>query len=140
MADSAEYQTLLNKQSETRSEYTACENRIGEYDYLLGRLRPVKQTLQEQKSNFSSIKKSDKNIINEKYAWKGVNYNDFKSSGDELEQVNNDYYKNTLDYLLDSINDEITRIENKRMQEKSLLGYLGSALNSIANEIENFLN
>ncbi len=138
--DMSQYNSLVRRRNTARNQYNACSNRIEECNYLLRRLRKAKERVAEQKRQFKTIKKEDEKIYKEKYEWEGQNYNSFKVKGDVAVDRNEDYYKNTLDYVLDSINNEITRIENKRMQEYGLLGRLGSTINSLANKIENFFN
>ena len=135
-----EYNNLVNQKKSKQKQYNACEDRIEEYDYLLKRLKAAKETVSAQKSSFSKIKKDDKNTVKEKYKWKGSNYNKFKSKGSSMMDENDTYYNKSIDYVLDSLNNEITRIENLKMDEYGLLGKLGSAINSLANKIENFFN
>lgn len=140
MANDAEYNSLVNQKRDAQSEYAACEKRIQNCDYLLGRLRPVKEAISELKDAFKDTKKLDKDLSKEKLDWKGSTYDDFINKMDTLKNANDTYYKNSLDRILDSINDEITRIENQRMEECGMLGRLGSWINSLSNKIENFFN
>lgn len=140
MADNAEYNKLVSQRNSARAQYNSCSSRINDCDELLRRLRKAKTAIKEQKETFKSIKKSDKNISKEKHDWEGSTYNSFKKKMGSLVDENEYYYKNSLDHVLDAINDEITRIENKKNDEKGLLGRLGSWINSLSNEIENFFN
>ncbi|MBE6801981.1 MAG: DUF5082 domain-containing protein [Ruminococcaceae bacterium] len=138
--DVNQYNNLVRRRNTARRQYNACSDRIEECNYLLRRLRRAKERVAEQKRTFKTIKKEDSKIYKEKYDWEGKKYNSFKVKGEVAVDLNEDYYKNTLDYVLDSINNEITRIENKRMNEYGLLGRLGSTINSLGNKIENFFN
>lgn len=138
--DMQEYNSLVARKNRTQNRYNACSDRIGECDYLLRRLRSARDQVAAQKRSFKTIKREDKDIYEEKYDWEGSKYNSFKIKGDVAIDMNEDYYDNTLDYVLDSLNNEITRIQNKRMEEYGLLGDLASALNSLGNKIRNFFN
>lgn len=140
MSDNAEYDRLVSQKSSAQSQYNACSSRIENCDYLLRRLRPAKESIVELKEAFKNNKKADKNLYDEKHEWKGSTYDLFISKMSALIEANDIYYKNSVDYVLDSLNDEITRIENQRMKDYGLLGKLGSWINSLSNEIENFFN
>lgn len=138
--DVNEYNRLVRQRRNARSQYNACSDRIENYDYLIRRLKSAKERVAEQKRTFNTINKEDKKIYKEKYDWEGQKYNSFKIKGEVATDFNDDYYKNTLDYVLDSINNEITRLQNERMEEYGLLGQLGSKINSLGTKIENFFN
>lgn len=140
MSNNAEYDNLVREKSNAQSQYNTCSSRIENCDYLLRRLRPAKESISELKEAFKNNKKLDQNMSEENHDWKGSTYNTFNSKMNTLIDVNDRYYKNSIDYILDSLNDEITRIENLRMSEYGLLGKLGSWINSLENKIENFFN
>lgn len=140
MSNDAEYHSLVNQKTNAQAQYKACETRIKNYDYLLSRLKPSKNALSELKESFKGCNKIDKDLYKDKFEWKGSTYNDFSLRMENLIDVNKEYLKHSLDRILDSINDEITRIENKKMEDYGLLGRLGSWINSLANKIENFFN
>lgn len=140
MSNNAEYDNLVSQKSSAQSQYNACSSRIENCDYLLRRLRSAKESIVELKEAFKVNKKLDKNLHEEKHDWKGSTYSSFSSKMSSLIDVNDIYYKDSIDHILDSLNDEITRIENQRMSEYGLLGRLGSWINSLANKIENFFN
>ena len=138
--DRGEYNRLVNQKKSKQRQYNQCAARIEENEYLLRRLKPVRDTVAAQKKEFKQIKKEDKNTVKEKYSWEGKNYNDFKSKGNSMMDENEYYYKYSIDYVLDSLNNEITRIENNIMKEYGLLGSLGASINSLTNKIANFFN
>lgn len=140
MADSAEYNKLVNEKRNAQKQYNACKDRIEDCNYLIQRLKRAKSTLTEQKSNYKSIKQQDSATISKNYKWEGTQYNRFKTLGNSLLDEDNYYYKNEIDRVLDSINDEITRLENQQMKDYGVLGQLGSWINSLGNKIENFFN
>lgn len=140
MADQAEYDSLVNQRKNARARRDACQRRINEYDYLLGRLRPAKESIADLKKDFKKNKKADEKLYDKKHDWEGSTYNSFKSKMGTLMSENESYYKYSLDHVLDSLNNEITRIENLRLKEYGLLGEIGSWINSLSNKIENFWN
>ena len=137
----SDYDDLVSQRNNTQAKYNACQRRINSIDAKLRRLRPVKQTLTEKKASFRTLKKEDEQTVNGKYSWKGNTYEKtFKTKGEEMVREDQSFIDGPLDLMLDSINNEITRLENERMNEFGLLGRLGSALNSLKNKIENFFN
>lgn len=140
MSDNAEYNRLVNQKQTAQGQYNACANRIGDYDYLLRRLKQKKEWVADLKEAYKDHKKATQKIHDEDHDWKGSTYRSFSAKMDSVESADERYYKYTLDYVLDSLNNEITRIENLRMNEYGLLGQLGSKINSLVNKIENFFN
>lgn len=140
MSNNAEYDSLISQKSSAQSQYNACSLRIENCDYLLRRLRLAKESIVELKEAFKSNKKLDKNLREERRDWKGSTNNSFSTKMSTLIDANDSYYKDSIDHILDSLNNEITRIENQRMSEYGLLGRIGSWINSLANKIENFFN
>lgn len=140
MAQNDEYDSLCRQRDQTRAAYRRSEDKIEYYDYLLGRLRPVKNTVSGLKDSFRDIKRTDEKLMDAKREWTGQQYSDFLVKGADVEGSNNYYYTYVLDHVLDELNNEITRIENLRLKEYGILGSLGAKLNSLANAIENFFN
>lgn len=140
MPQNDEYNSLCRQRDNTRNAYNNSERKIEEYDYLLGRLRPVKNTVSSLKDRYKQIKKDDARLMDKKREWDGQTHSDFQVLGQDVEGSNEYYYKYVLDHVLDSLNDEITRIENLRLKEYGILGQLGAKLNSLVNAIENFFN
>lgn len=140
MSKQEEYNELLREQEQTQSAYNSTEAKIEELEHILKRLKAAKTEISDMKRDYKDIKKSNKNIINEDYEWTGSNYDEFLAKGSSLMDEDTYYYKHVLDHVLDSLNDEITDIENKKNEQYGILGDLLSALNSIGNAIENFFN
>ncbi len=140
MSDNAEYDKLVSQKRSAQSRYNSCQSRIDNCNYLLRRLRKAKESISDLKKSFKDNKKLDEKLRKEKCDWEGFTYDSFKSKMSTLIDTNDDYFKGSIDKVLDSLNNEITRIENKRMSEYGLLGELGSWINSLANKIENFFN
>ena len=140
MAQNDEYDSLCKQRDNTRRAYQNSENKIEDYDYLLRRLRNTKNTVSELKDQYKQLKRTDEKLLDGKRSWTGQQYDAFLRKGNNVEGDNNYYYKYVLDYVLDQLNNEITRIENLRLTEYGILGQLGAKLNSLVNAIENFFN
>lgn len=135
-----EYKALKAQQRTARNRYQASQERIEDYDYRIRRLKRTKETVREQKSRFKSLKKEDERVVEAKRSWEGETQKRFKEKASEMIDENDYFYKHSLDHVLDGVNDEITRLENKRNAEYGVLGDIASLLNSLANRIENFFN
>lgn len=140
MGTNEEYNSLVNQKESKQRQYNATQDRIEECDYLLRRLKKAKETLSSQKSTFRKIKRADQDLVDKGYDWTGSTHSAFLSKGGSMEQEDEYYLGHSLDYVLDSLNNEITRIENKRNREYGILGELASAINWLGNKIENFFN
>ena len=140
MPDNSEYNQLVKERNSKQSQYNACSSRISNYEGRIKRLKAQKTAVTELKDLYKIHKKITKDIHEEEHQWTGSTYNKYHSKMNNVETADDYYYRNSLDFVLDSINNEITRLENLKMQEYGLLGRLGSALNSLANKIENFFN
>ena len=141
MGTQEDYNALIRERDRTRSQYRSCESRIESCEYELRRLRPVKENISALKSRFKALRKDEKRLASGKTAsWKGDTRQAFLRGLEDAGWEADYYYKNTLDYALDAVNDRITALENQVMNEYGLLGRLGSALNYIGSKIENFFN
>ena len=140
MADQSEYNQLVNERASARRQYNDCARRIENYEYILKSFRQAKGSVVDLKSSFKETKKKDSKMLKDKHKWEGSTYNKFKKKMDKVNSVNEDYYEKSLDHVLDSLNNKITEYENKRLRERGLLGRLGSWINSLSNQIENWVN
>lgn len=140
MANDEEYYQLIYQRSNAQSQYNSCESRIENCDYLLQRLKSARSSISEIKKSFEGNKKLDKELYEENHDWKGSTYSAFDTKMVTLNEANESYYQNSIDYVLDALNDEITRITNQRMSEYGLLGQIGVWLNNLSNRINNYFN
>lgn len=140
MSTNDEYNALVSELESVRSEYYAAQKRIDRYEGLLDRLKPIKTEVSKLKSSFNSQVKTPDERGKESNKWEGTQYEGFQYEVEDIEIENKEYYRGSLDHVLDSINDEITRLENLCLNEYGLLGKLGGMINSLANSIENFFN
>ena len=140
MSENEEYNELCRRIEQKRKERIAAEARIKKYDELLDRLKPVKKEIASIKYTFNYYVMVQDEYGKESSLWEGEQYQAFEREMDDVNGENKTYYHKSLDRVLDSLNDEITRIENLRLQEYGLLGDLISAINWLGNKIENFFN
>lgn len=140
MSDNAERDKLQKEQKQVGKQRDACAERIQDYEYRIKQLKKAKESVSDLKKDFNSNQKLDKKLYKEKKEWEGSNHDQFKSNMEILVAQNEDYYKNGLDKVLDALNDEITRLENKLNDDRGLWGWLCSKFNSLGNEIEKMFN
>lgn len=134
-----QYNNLNNQKSSTESQISSVQNENRLLNEQIDRLYQVKEIIKTEKGEFDDIKKSVEQIIDEGYEWKGDTYDKFKSNGSYLKEDNNSYY-NSIDDVLDAVNDKITELENRIYSNEGLLGQLQSWWNSLCNSIENLFN
>ena len=140
MASNATYQNLRWQKRNAEAQRDNYQRQINALQYKISRLKSVKKIIERQKNDFNSIKTTSKKIIEGEYDWYGTQYEKYKTLGQDVIWANDAYYKNVLDYTLDSLNDEITRLENEVLTTKGLMGRVFSWINSLSNQIENFFN
>lgn len=141
MSDNAEYDKLLDEKSRRQREYNACSSRIDDCNYLIERLRAARDTVSDLKDQFKNeVRYNDKGVKNDEPEWTGSTHTTYLSKMESLVTINESYYDDTLDYVLDSLNTEITRIKNIKNDELGVLGWLGDRINNLGNMIENFFN
>ena len=71
--------------------------------------------------------------------WKGQRKENFVHQWEDFRQ---DFsaYQRELDAFYDSICDEITRLENQKINQQSLIGWFQAQINTIGNYIEKLLH
>lgn len=135
----SELSDLRWRQNQKISEKNQCERRIADIDGKLRRLEAAKRSLSGYKSEAKSKKKNAAKIPEALTPWEGNKRNSYSNNADLLDSSMEGYYK-ACDRALDAVCDAITSLENERSNQYGLLGHLISAINSIGNEIEKFLN
>ena len=140
MSDYAEYDSLVSQKSQAEGQARACEKRVEDYDNKIERLKRAAHQLPGMKSSFKSIRKAEKALSETGNDWMGETKNKFAQKIDTLETQNDRYYKNTLDYVHDELNNEITRLQNLRAEEWGILGRLYGVINDLGTKIANFFN
>ena len=141
MSDNAEYDQLVSEHEYRKAEYVACENRIDECNYLLERLRAARDDVSALKDRFrDEVRSKDKKLKKEDFQWTGKKFNSYETKMVDLVDINEKYYDDTLDFVLDSLNTEITNVKNRRNDEYGILGWIGDRINNLGNMIVNFFN
>lgn len=140
MSDNAEYDSLVSQQKQAEGQARACEKRIENYDYKIKRLKRAVDNLPGMKRSFKSTRKAEKALSDTGNDWKGETQSKFSQKIDTLETQNKIYYENTLDYVHDELNNEITRLQNLRAEEWGILGKLYGVINDLGTKIANFFN
>ena len=140
MSTTTDYNSLRTQRNNKQLEYDQTKRRIARYEERLERLKPVKREISELKDVFSlRVKLQDHYNINSR-SWKGTKYDRLLDFADQIDEENRTYFFDSMDYVLDALNSEITRLENLCLKEYGLLGKLLSAINSLTTMIENEFN
>lgn len=139
-------QRLQQAQSEKNSQENKRwqkQNQVSTNEEKIRRLKVVKTNLENEKSN---AKRNRENL--KKYPegtenlgdWYGVMHSTIKSvlENDVIAQY--DGYVDRIDEALDSVCDEITRLQNENMQLEWDILHIGSLINSLINEIATLCN
>ena len=117
---------------------SSAQSRITSIDEKLERLRTAKKSVGEIQKKFHDTKKK---IIRKNYqpTWQGKQKDDFTK---QWESFSSDYtsFQTEMNTFYDAICDEITRLENQKIEENGLIGCLQSLKNSLENSIEKLLH
>lgn len=139
MYDNASYEQLVCEKETAERNKAEAENTKRAIENKIDRLNTVKSTLAGLYESYSGINTSVKKVVDQDYEWKGSNYDSFSNNGSLLVSASKQYYKN-IDEARDSINSEITRLENEIHKQILLIGSLVALINTLASKIENFFN
>lgn len=138
----SELDNLYNRQSSYRRKKRQYESERAAVRKKIERLKTAKQNVSNVKNNMAEPAKTyiTNKLGTHSDTWAGDVYN----SVYEIHQlgINMRYqnYYDDVDYILDSICDEITRLENENRNLGVLLNGVINTLNSIGNEIEKWMN
>lgn len=132
---------LYKKQREYENARNNYNNTIENLNNKIDRLQPVKDKVSELKERFKNeVLDPDKKVLDDAKTWKGSTCNHFKDAKRApIKEENESYYQN-LDYILDSMEDELTRLKNEASDKNGLLGKVESWLRTIGNEITKAFN
>lgn len=139
-------QRLQQAQSEKSSQENKRwqkQNQVSTNEEKIRRLKVVKTNLEYEKSN---AKKNRENL--KKYPegtenlgdWYGAMYSSIKTTLENDVVAQYDGYVKRIDEALDSVCDEITRLQNENMQLEWDILHIGSLINSLINEIATLCN
>ena len=120
------------------SSISSAQSRITSIDEKSERLRTAKKSVGEIQQNVHNIKYPImyRNIQPD---WQGKQKDDFTK---QWETFSSDYtsFQTEMNTFYDAICDEITRLENQKNDENSLIGWCQSQKNSLLNFIEKLLH
>lgn len=140
MAEQEDYNVLVEKLNKKRNEYYAALARIEANNALLDRLKPVKKEVTSLKNSFNYYVMLQDEYEKESTLWEGQQYQNYLNEITDIQSENSDYYHNSLDKVLDALNNKITYLENENLAEAGLVGKLIGVINTLANKVENFFN
>ena len=133
----AEIKSSINRKKEEKSDY---ERQKRQVEDKLARLRSARDGINAYKDQIGDLGQAVRGKEDQKDTWTGVQYTSYTSyvSGDFRGSY--DQYYARVDAILDSIYDEITRLENESSDIGGAIGWLGRSINSLWNEIEKLAN
>ncbi|MEE0931029.1 MAG: DUF5082 family protein [Acutalibacteraceae bacterium] len=137
--DWARYNSLTSQKNSAETQMSEVQSQTQQLNNQIKRLKSAKSIVETEKENFKAIKKGISNIVDDDYEWKGDTYDKFKNYGSYLNEDHSNYY-DSIDMVLDSINNKITELENQIYRNDGILGELRSWWNSLCNSIENLFN
>lgn len=121
----------LNRRLNEKQNYLNTASKIG---VIYGRLKNDKDTVSDYRKSLKSFAREDYD------SFKGNLYkNEYRAQAMEL-VATYDRLISLLDDNLDKLNSERAKYENLAYQCDGLIGYLRSAINSVAHQIENWVN
>lgn len=136
MSTKSEIQSLLWEAQRLYKDY---RNTIEDCDKKIARLEPVYRELSEIKSDFRKTRNKTEDVFEEKGTWRGETHNKFCSSGAELDDYFETYYKK-LDAAHDAINRKIGELNAKKRDLVPLVGKILGRIEKLKVEIENAVN
>ena len=117
---------------------SSAQSRITTIDEQLERLRTAKKSVGEIQKKVHDTKKK---IIRKNYqpTWKGKQKDAFTK---QWETFSSDYtsFQTEMDTFYDAICDEITRLENQKIEENAIIRWCRSQMNNLGNVIEKLLH
>ena len=132
---------LEKKRDSVKKQMNDCEDRIEDYDDKIRRLEKAKEKVEDLKEEFKKkVTKPDKATKNRRREWVGSNYDSFATKMEWVLSDDEVYYEDTLDYVLDELNNEIARLKKARNGDNDLWAKLKNAWIDLCNKIENWLN
>ncbi len=140
MGKQEEYDKKVKEKEEQEEEQDRLEQENEDYDEMIKRLETAKTTVTAEKNTFERIKKNTNTALESELKWTGDNYNKYVTKGGYLSAENQNYYDNSLDFVLDEINLKITDIKKLRRGNETLLEKIANVITDLATEIENWWN
>lgn len=136
----SELDNLYYRRSVYRSRKRECEESRAAIKRKIERLEAAKSKVAIAKKDAVEAKDYIANRLSRHTdTWVGSVYRDVEDVHHEINSKYSLYY-NDIDYILDQICDEITRLENENRNLGFVLNGIINTLNNIGNEIEKWLN
>lgn len=133
--------SLRSEESYKRSEKSNYESQKSRVEDRIARLEYVKTVVSSVKDDVSelssSIKKKPESYVDH---WGGDHYTWISTFTENEIGLNYDKYISNVDYILDSLCDEITRLRNESRNLGSIINSIANSIDNIINEIEKFFN
>lgn len=137
----SELDNLYNQRSSYESQKRQCEASRAAINNKIQRLETVKSEIVTAKKDVDTARGYIKGKLETHTdSWVGSVYNKVNSIHQDGVNAKFNAYYDDVDYVLDEICDEITRLENENRNLGVILNGIVNALNSIGNEIEKWLN
>ena len=136
-----DYREIEDLQGQVSSHYNSISEAsatISAIDAKSAKLRSAKKSVGNIQSEIHEIKISVMGK-DDQPEWKGQQKENFVQQWEGFRQ---DFsaYQRELDAFYDSICDEITRLENQKINQQSLIGWFQAQINTIGNYIEKLLH
>jgi len=132
-----ELKSSISQKKEEKADYEQQKRQVEE---KLGRLRSARDRINAYKDQIGDLGQEVRGKENQSDTWTGVQYNSYNSYAAGDFRCSYDQYYAKVDAILDSIYDEITRLENESRDIGGFIGWLGNSINSLWNEIEKLAN
>lgn len=126
--------------SSAESQIDGCNAYIAELQEKIARLKEVKPIVSGVKNNLLNAEMELNGKIAMQERWRGDNKIAYDEAACDKIFVPYEKYYDGVDDILDSINDEITRMENEIYEQQGLIGRLRAWCNSLWNELANLFN
>lgn len=124
---------LQSKRNQKQSELYASQSLVASINAKLERLEKAKKEVDLIYNQIIPLRK-DTYVIRDKEEWKGSKKDEFVN---KMEIFNEDFksYIDEVESYYDQICDAITKLENEKYNQESIIGGLKSFINSIGNEL-----
>lgn len=137
------YYRLENERDSNEHQQQNMQNQIDDIDDQIRRLRAAYNTLDGQKEGIK-LQKTTLGYLKDLHesTWKGEHATAVYDSCGKDGTLSSTYqtYINGIDWIEDSINDEIARLKNLRSEKWGILQGLVCAWNDLCAEIRNYFN
>lgn len=131
-----DYAELCGQKSSAENQLSSKELENLELAEQITLLKDARKIVYKEKYEFEQVIKRIQTVIESSYKWKGQNFDDFIIDCNTLND-NNYIYLDSIDNVLDEINDKITELENQMCSNEGVIGWLRVRINELFYAIEN---